>query len=57
MITEISLKNFKCFSDAKPIALSRINLLTGINGRGKSSVLQSLSLISQSFDNESSLNF
>lgn len=57
MIIEISLENFKCFSKSDPIILSRFNLLTGINGRGKSSVLQSLLLIAQSFDNENSLNY
>jgi len=56
MITEISLENFKCFSKSDPIELSQFNLLTGINGRGKSSILQSLLLLSQSFDNENSLN-
>jgi len=57
MITEISLENFKCFSKSNPIALSQFNLLTGINGRGKSSLLQSLLLIAQSLDNENSLNY
>ncbi|MDR1883700.1 MAG: DUF3696 domain-containing protein [Prevotella sp.] len=57
MIIEISLENFKCFSKSDPIKLSQFNLLTGINGRGKSSVLQSLLLLAQSFDSENSLNY
>lgn len=48
MITELTLKNFKCFQQAKSFNFSKLNLLTGINGRGKSSVLQSLLLLSQS---------
>lgn len=47
MIQSITLKKFKLFEDVK-IPLSNINLLTGINGRGKSTVLQSLLLMKQS---------
>lgn len=57
MFTEIALENFKCFSKPAPIALSQFNLLTGINGRGKSSMLQSLLLLAQSFDGENNLNY
>lgn len=57
MITGISLENFKCFLKSNHIKLSRFNLLTGINGRGKSSLLQALLLIAQSFDNENSFNY
>jgi len=57
MITELSLENFKCFSKSNPITLSQFNLLTGVNGRGKSSLLQSLLLIAQSFDKEERLNY
>jgi predicted ATPase len=49
MIKEVSIKNFKCFKNEEKFHFSRLNLLTGINGRGKSSVLQSLLLISQTF--------
>lgn len=49
MITELSLQNFKCFENKQTFKLSSINLLTGINGRGKSTVLQSLLLLSQSY--------
>src|SRR5579863_3841598 len=47
MITSIRLHNFKCFAD-KTIALRPLTLLTGQNGTGKSSVLQSLLLLRQS---------
>lgn len=48
MLTKISLKNFKCFREQVQIPLSTINLLTGINGRGKSTILQALLLMRQS---------
>lgn len=48
MITEIGLKNFKCFGQAITIPVGRVNLFTGINGRGKSTTLQSLLLMRQS---------
>ena len=48
MITSLQLKNFKCFGDSGSIDFSRITLLTGANGTGKSSVMQSLLLLAQS---------
>ncbi len=50
MITKIALKNFKCFAD-EVIELSNLNLLTGLNGMGKSSVMQSLLLLRQNYEN------
>ncbi|WP_321332023.1 DUF3696 domain-containing protein [uncultured Bacteroides sp.] len=49
MIKKISLENFKCFRTKEEFDFSKINLLTGVNGRGKSSLLQSLLLLSQTF--------
>jgi predicted ATPase len=57
MITKISLENFKCFLEYHSVNLSQINILTGINGRGKSSLLQSLLLLSQSLKVDNSLNY
>lgn len=48
MITKIILKNFKCFKEETTFPLSHFNLLTGINGRGKSTLLQSLLVMHQS---------
>lgn len=48
MIKNLQLQNFKCFQQATSFELSKINLLTGVNGRGKSSLLQSLLILSQS---------
>ena len=56
MITEISLKNFKCFKEETAFPLSKINLLTGINGRGKSTLLQSLLLMRQTIEHNVSSN-
>lgn len=49
MLTKIVLKNFKCF-DEQEIHLGKLSLLTGLNGMGKSSVLQALLLLRQNFD-------
>lgn len=46
MITQVNLKNFKCFED-EIVNLSNLNVLAGINGMGKSTVLQSLLLLRQ----------
>lgn len=53
MITSLTLKDFKCFdtTNKEPIQFSKINLLTGSNGRGKSSVFQALLLLAQSYRN------
>lgn len=48
MLTAIRLKNFKALYDTNECQVGKITLLTGINGRGKSSFLQSILLISQS---------
>jgi predicted ATPase len=50
MLTKIALKNFKCFQEEREFPLSHINLLTGINGTGKSTLLQSLLLMYQSLE-------
>lgn len=54
MIKTVSIENFKCFEKQTCFSFSKINLLTGINGRGKSSLLQSLLLLSQTFRKQKS---
>lgn len=49
MLKEISIYNFKCLSTAKGLTLGKLNLLTGVNGRGKSSFLQALLVLSQTW--------
>ncbi|WP_179297670.1 AAA family ATPase, partial [Klebsiella pneumoniae] len=44
MINSYKLKNFKSFDSAK-LAFTKLNVLSGINGSGKSSVIQSLLLL------------
>lgn len=48
MLTKIGLKNFKRFQEMTVTQVSQINLFTGINGCGKSTILQSLLLMRQS---------
>ncbi len=52
MITKLTLSNFKCFATPESFEFARINLLTGQNGRGKSSVLQSMLLLAQSYNQD-----
>lgn len=49
MINSIYLKNFKCFDELK-ISLGNVNLFTGLNGMGKSTLIQSILLLKQSLD-------
>lgn len=55
MIKELKISNFKCFQEVSLFEFSKINLLTGINGRGKSTLLQTLLLISQSIKKDETL--
>lgn len=49
MIEGLRLKNFKAFDELE-MTFQRLNLLAGLNGSGKSTVLQALGLLRQSFD-------
>ncbi|MEO8340874.1 MAG: DUF3696 domain-containing protein [Nitrospirota bacterium] len=48
MIKDLLLRNFKCFEHQR-IPMRNLTLLTGLNGMGKSSVLQALLLLRQSY--------
>jgi len=48
MISALRLYNFKCFEDQR-IDLKALTLLSGLNGTGKSTVLQALLLLRQSY--------
>ncbi|MFP5271119.1 DUF3696 domain-containing protein [Coleofasciculus sp.] len=50
MLKKIIIKNFKCFKEETDFPLGQLTLLTGINGRGKSTMLQSLLLMRQSIE-------
>lgn len=47
MLKKIEFDNFKCLS-GKSFDLNKINVFTGYNGRGKSSVIQAILILSQS---------
>ncbi len=47
MINQLRLKNFKCFED-NTIPFGGLTLLAGLNGTGKSSIIQALLLLRQS---------
>jgi predicted ATPase len=48
MLKFITLKRFKCFSDMM-MQLAPLSLITGVNGAGKSSVIQALLILRQSY--------
>jgi predicted ATPase len=52
MITSISLTNFKCFRSLT-LELGTMNVLAGMNGAGKSTVIQSLLAVRQSWESGS----
>lgn len=49
MLKSIHIKNFKCFSDLY-VETSYLNVFAGVNSMGKSTVIQSLLLLRQSYD-------
>ncbi len=55
MIKEIAIKNFKSLKDIN-LKLSNLNLLAGLNGGGKSSFIQTLLLLRQSYKNNPNSN-
>ena len=48
MLTSLELKNFKCFEQMQ-IDLKNVNIFAGVNGVGKSTVIQALLLLRQSY--------
>ncbi len=49
MLRRIGLTNFKCFENLD-LPCAPLNLLCGLNGMGKSSVIQALLVLRQSFE-------
>ncbi|MBF0488725.1 MAG: AAA family ATPase [Nitrospirae bacterium] len=47
MITSLNIKNFKAHENTE-LYLSNLNILAGLNGIGKSSIIQSILLLRQS---------
>ena len=52
MVNSVSLHNFKCFKE-RSVSLAQISLFTGLNSAGKSTVLQALLLLRQSYMQQS----
>ena len=48
MIRQISVENFKCFSNEKTFRLVPLTILSGLNGAGKSSLIQALLMLKSS---------
>lgn len=57
MLNSIFLNHFKCFEQAVNIPLSQITVIYGKNGRGKSSLIQSLLLLSQTLKKSVNLDY
>jgi len=55
MIKQLIIQNFKCFSDERKMNFSRFNVLYGKNGRGKSTIIQSLLILSQNIKKNDTL--
>ena len=51
MLNKIEIKNFKCFSEIG-LELRGLNIFSGINSMGKSTVIQSLLLLRQAMEND-----
>lgn len=49
MLTKLDLTNFKVFREQE-VGLAPLTLLTGLNGSGKSTAMQALAMLRQSFD-------
>jgi predicted ATPase len=56
MIEVINLKNYKCFKNATDVRIAPLTLLCGVNSSGKSSILKSLLMLKQSYENQESSN-
>lgn len=49
MVRSIYVKNFKCFENIS-VECRELNLFTGINGMGKSTIIQALLLLRQTYE-------
>lgn len=56
MITQLTVKNFKCFGEHVEIPLKQVNIFYGKNGRGKSTIIQLLLMLSQTLKKANSIN-
>lgn len=56
MLKSISLENYKCFKDETTIDIAPLTVLCGVNSSGKSSILKSLLMLKQSYENTDTTN-
>lgn len=56
MLTDLSLVNFKAFQNLNGMKLKPITIICGANSCGKSSIMQSLLLLKQTFESKSTTN-
>ena len=56
MLKSISLKNYKCFKDETTIDIAPLTVLCGVNSSGKSSILKSLLMLKQSYEDNNAAN-
>ncbi len=56
MLKSISLQNFKCYKEETKFPLSKLTLFTGLNGKGKSTVLQAFLLMKQTIEHNEMAN-
>ena len=56
MLKSISLENYKCFENLKPLEVKPLTILCGVNSSGKSSILKSLLMLKQSYEGSSNIN-
>lgn len=56
MLKSISLENYKCFRDKTDIEIAPLTVLCGVNSSGKSSILKSLLMLKQSYEDNSVSN-
>lgn len=54
MIKKIQVKNFKCFEN-QSVECRELNLFTGVNGMGKSTLIQTLLMFRQTYERKGSL--
>ena len=56
MLKSISLENYKCFKNKTDIDIAPLTVLCGVNSSGKSSILKSLLMLKQSYEDNNASN-